>query len=243
MFNYKAKKMYKYYLLGFLFIPLLLLSCHNNKTDTFASMMWIYLEIRGPHCTSTSTTEAKAVDNHNGTMTYTETTTQYDSSCVSTVWKNTDQYKKCLQGQVYRTAEDDCKGTGDNTNFYGAQKFQYCATDRELDCILVNSYGSKVPDPVTSPAYASCYNDGFAGIQWSLPNAMNKHGENGIINAVYSNRPDEIQIGSEQYWGWLPFFYTITLKGGAKSYRIDFNSVSQLDSLRTDNHFVICSSY
>jgi len=35
-------------------------------------------------------------------------------------------YKKCLQGQVYRKTENDCKGIGDASNLYGAQELRMC---------------------------------------------------------------------------------------------------------------------
>lgn len=34
--------------------------------------------------------------------------------------------KKCLQGQVYRKNENDCRGTGNASNNYGAQLLQFC---------------------------------------------------------------------------------------------------------------------
>jgi hypothetical protein len=194
-------------------------------------------------------TTATAVDNHDGTIIYTAKTklrTEPSPLCIAGHGVDTEivHYKKCLQGQVYRAAEDDCKGTGDNTNYYGAQKFQYCATSGEFDCIITNTnHTSSIPDPATSPAYANCYNDGFAGKKWSLPNAMNKHGENGIINAVYINRPDEIPLESEAYWGFYSHYYGFPLQAWANAYRIQLNSVQILDALRTENHYVLCASY
>jgi hypothetical protein len=38
----------------------------------------------------------------------------------------TKYYKKCLQGQVYRKSENDCKGIGNESNLYGAQLLSMC---------------------------------------------------------------------------------------------------------------------
>ena len=55
--------------------------------------------------------------------------------------------KKCLYGQVYRPAENDCKGTGNSGDFYGALKVQFCATD-DASCKDAKGYATSA-----SPAF------------------------------------------------------------------------------------------
>ncbi|MBI39232.1 MAG: hypothetical protein CMF59_06510 [Leptospiraceae bacterium] len=82
--------------------------------------------------------------------------------------------KKCLYGQVYRPAENDCKGTGNSGNFYGALKVQFCATD-DTSCEDPKGYATSA-----SPAYQVCDADTTAGREWTLP----------IISAEY--HPDKV---------------------------------------------------
>lgn len=90
----------------------------------------------------------------------------------SVTTENLYYVKKCLQGQVYRTAENDCKGTGSATNSWGAQKFQWCQTaDRSCDLPVFNSNGNiarYVVDPTKSPAAISCANDKTVNKSWSI---------------------------------------------------------------------------
>ena len=62
---------------------------------------------------------------------------------------------KCLMGQVYRKEQNDCKGTGTASNFYGAQKLQLCV-DSDSSCIISSNNN---PDRINinkSPALTSC---------------------------------------------------------------------------------------
>lgn len=62
--------------------------------------------------------------------------------------------KKCFQGQIYRSSFNDCKGTGDASNNYGAQLLQFCdKTDvscvQEAPLYYLNGNGN-------SEVYLSC---------------------------------------------------------------------------------------
>lgn len=95
--------------------------------------------------------------------------------------------KKCLQGQVYRQEENDCKGTGSADDHYGAQKYQWCETN-DTSCD---------DDETKSPAKASCLNDNTAGRSWKLLS----------VDTIYNVYEDLISINdgipsgdSDYYW-------------------------------------------
>jgi hypothetical protein len=79
--------------------------------------------------------------------------------------------KKCLQGQVYREVESDCKGTGNPSNLWGAQVYKYCP-ENNTSCETENitDYGVTLyyAGPVKSPAAGSCNAETVAGMKWSL---------------------------------------------------------------------------
>ena len=70
--------------------------------------------------------------------------------------------RKCLHGQVYRAAQNDCRGTGNSGNEYGATQVEFCATD---DDSCEDSNG--IPTS-SSPAHQACASDTTAGRTWSL---------------------------------------------------------------------------
>jgi len=78
--------------------------------------------------------------------------------------------KKCLQGQVYRKKEQDCKGTGTAPD-WGAIKFQICPS-ADRSCDRETSVGWII-DKEKSPAAISCANDNTAGKKWFLPGFYN----------------------------------------------------------------------
>ncbi|HNF17611.1 MAG TPA: hypothetical protein PK453_28390 [Leptospiraceae bacterium] len=133
-------------------------------------------------------------DNMNGTITV---RIEKVSGCgmVSLVSDGT-LLKKCLQGQVYRSAQNDCKGTGTAADYYGAQKFQWCPTN---DGACDNSPNTaSVPSPKISPAGKSCYDETPIGTRhWSLLGAYFNDDASPLYS--YSERKDEIPI-TEYVW-------------------------------------------
>ncbi|MCB1159776.1 MAG: hypothetical protein KDK45_19910, partial [Leptospiraceae bacterium] len=72
--------------------------------------------------------------------------------------------KKCLQGQVYRKEENDCKGTGSESDYYGAQQLQFC-DKLDYSCTgedyTLNGNGN-------SEAYKSCDAETLLGRKWKV---------------------------------------------------------------------------
>ena len=75
--------------------------------------------------------------------------------------------KKCIQGQVYRQAQNDCKGTGTAANYYGAQKFQWCLVN-DRSCEKLDGNSSYVLDNTKSPAAMSCASETILNKAWGI---------------------------------------------------------------------------
>lgn len=74
-------------------------------------------------------------------------------------------FKKCLQGQIYRQAQNDCQGTGTAANNFGAQTFQWCPTN---GFACNQSTNSSPPNENSSPAAITCRDDTFLQRRWYL---------------------------------------------------------------------------
>jgi hypothetical protein len=124
-------------------------------------------------------------DNRNGTIT---------DNTTGVTWM------KCTQGQVWRSAENDCQGTGNSGNNYGAVQFQWC-TALGNDCnggVVANVLGQGgFLNGRTSQAYNSCNQlntnpvGGFANkTNWRIPTIFEletiiDRTYNPIINPTY----------------------------------------------------------
>jgi len=121
-------------------------------------------------------------DNRDGTISLVEVTA--GSTCQILGLGNRDTIKaiyyikKCIQGQVYRSTQNDCKGTGTAENYWGAQKFQFCSENGKCD-------------ETTSPAYLACSNDNNLNRAFILNNLSNSQNAILIYN-YFATRPDEI---------------------------------------------------
>lgn len=72
-------------------------------------------------------------------------------------------FAKCTYGQTYNSATNDCTGTGDSTNDYGATTVQLCATNH-LDC-----RGGNKNNPISSgPAFNACNGMNLDGRSWRI---------------------------------------------------------------------------
>ncbi len=106
------------------------------------------------------------IDNGNGTLSIVDILTGTNSPACP--WFNSGRLvanvyftiKKCVQGQVFRQSQNDCKGIGTAANNYGAIKFQWCETN-DLSCTKLDSKGKRVIDSTKSPAGKSCATEGF----------------------------------------------------------------------------------
>lgn len=90
---------------------------------------------------------------------------EYTRECEPVYTKTSVIYfKKCLQGQIYREVENDCRGTGSAEDNWGAVKYQFCPTNDDA-CDLE---GEGVADPAKSPAAIACAEDTTTGKEWRL---------------------------------------------------------------------------
>ncbi len=143
----------------------------------------------------TITRENKIVDNKDGTISLVNADSQGSEYCPYPPLAKNDlvvgnksraYMKKCLQGQVYRQAQNDCKGTGTAANYYGAQKLQFCPTN-------VSTCGD------LSPAKISCLNDTTGGVtrDGSFSNFVSYYSE---IKSYFKGRTDEIPSAKTDYY-------------------------------------------
>ncbi|MCB1194139.1 MAG: hypothetical protein KDK90_27125 [Leptospiraceae bacterium] len=94
------------------------------------------------------------VDNKDGTISL------YDEETYEFV-----NFKKCLQGQIYRIEQNDCQGTGDSSDNYGANLLSYCNTD-DNSCNETKNYTLISTD--SSQIYLSCKNDTLNNKTWRV---------------------------------------------------------------------------
>jgi len=133
--------------------------------------------------------------------------------------------KKCIQGQLYRSAQNDCKGTGTAADYYGAQKFQWCPTDDE-SC---DSSGDA--DVNKSPAGNSCDKDMTANRKWQIFDTypLNQKNINEFINR------DEIP--KEFFW--------INLAPTSRTSQAGVTYLSNIDAIlfrnKSSMQFLLCS--
>lgn len=137
----------------------------------------------------------KVVDNNDGTVALVNYSSLGSEYCPPPFGKTESilsikyYIKKCIQGQVYRQAQNDCKGTGTAANYWGAQKLQRCLTNTAPFC-----------GNLASPSSISCANDITAGRKWETDNFS---GGTGIKNvqAYFLSRKEEIPTGiGDYYW-------------------------------------------
>ena len=152
----------------------------------------------------------KVVDNNDGTVALVSYSSLGADFCPPPFGKTESilqiQYyiKKCIQGQVYRQAQNDCKGTGNAANYWEAQKFQRCITN-DTNCDQLDANGYYLIDYTKSPAgpaKCSCINDTITVIKWKMDNFL--AGNEGIntVSSYFKSRTDEIPSSStDYYWG------------------------------------------
>lgn len=82
-------------------------------------------------------------------------------------WQPFAYIKRCLQGQIYRSVQNDCKGTGSASDIYGATPLQYCSSDIGTTCSKSYSNSTFILDGSgTSGFYNSCASDNFLSRKW-----------------------------------------------------------------------------
>ncbi|MCB1156570.1 MAG: hypothetical protein H7A25_04185 [Leptospiraceae bacterium] len=148
-------------------------------------------------------------------------------------------YKKCVQGQVYRSEQNDCKGTGDSSNFYGARQFAFCNTN---DNSCESNSGNA--DPFSSPAALSCYNETLYGRSWKIKDVYQYSSyESKFINYL----PEE---KFKEYFSELPkgdtvYFWDLDSSSSEYAYKYSIDGNGKINSdkdYKTSSHYVICEN-
>ena len=116
--------------------------------------------------------EGIVMDNKDGTLTYTYRFIQTNGIIGNKVLsQRTILIRRCLIGQVYRTTQNDCQGTGTKDTVWGASQLQWCPTnDRSCE-------KDGKADSTISPAAKACATDTFAGKKWELASKDDGLGE------------------------------------------------------------------
>ena len=165
----------------------------------------------------------------------------------TSVIDKTNYIKKCLQGQVYRSASNDCRGTGASPD-WGASKLQFCSTnDRACDMIVQNDSGSNiyVADPTKSPTAISCASDTTSGKRWKLVREL------GIpqTSNPYMTLPNALTYMPEMPTGntnliWTEFAWSSNIDKATEYYfdSISGNATYSTEQLKNTNLYVLCIS-
>jgi len=154
------------------------------------------------------------------------------SSCAPFTQTYSTYFKKCLQGQVYRSAQNDCRGAGNAGNNWNAQTFPFCNT-ADNSCQKSPDEGSDA-SVQTSPAASSCASDTTAGRNWNLLAPRYGSSPPGLL----TYNPDlPVGVGN-QIWNRSSYngFNASTLYINADGSYADSNQ------LKTSSLFVLCST-
>jgi len=140
----------------------------HGKETTEGDPLFPYILFCGG---GSSESRAQLEDLLDGTIkeTVTSTTT---NPCSGPVTTQTFYYiKKCVQGQIFRSAQNDCRGAGTLGSNWNAVTLQYCPTN-DFACETDFPFGAGSlaywRANANSPAQASCYSDTTAGRSWRL---------------------------------------------------------------------------
>ena len=179
------------------------------------------------------TEEVTAVDKMDGTIEIQQNTFRSCGFGGKTLESSKVGYlKKCIQGQVYRSAQNDCKGTGSAADYYGAQKFQWCPTS-DGACDYKGLGDFYTIDSSLSPAGNSCLNDGLKNIRWSI---LGKTISKDFL-VKHINRTDEIPLNTSNYF-WKND-YSLAKIDSAVSINISIPDSPLLQSKNSYN-YVLC---
>ncbi len=124
--------------------------------------------------------EAQVTDNKDGTLYYTYIKRQINWPGNPILEQKTILVQRCLFGQVYRPAENDCRGTGTKATVWGALKFQWCPTDDQ------SCEKDGVADPALSPAAKACADSTLLGKKWELPRIQTDQFKSYLYNLASS---------------------------------------------------------
>lgn len=221
-------------------------SCTKPETVPSREVLYLYAFIY----TMKESKEVRVQDMKDGTIkisTYKLTSNVFGMTPnVSEIEMDFVYLKRCLQGQVYRSSQNDCKGAGTQSDYWGAQKFQWCPTnDRACEISKVYTYNGYnytytytyySVDRTKSPPYISCGNDTTANRKWELTGVSYGDRQIAYYKYVTSQRIDEIPSGDTDYY-WY---------NGSQT--IDSSSVISLGGdytyiYKNSYNYVLCYAY
>lgn len=176
----------------------------------------------------------KVIDNNDGTVSLVSYSSMGSEYCPPPFGKTESTsviyyIKKCIQGQVYRQAQNDCKGTGTAANYWGAQKFQWC-TANDDSCIKL--YGTvKGIDYSKSPAGISCNTDISTPIK-SFGLFLPSFAREFNLKGLYADSPNS----STDYY-WSVDIANVLANSEVIAENFDFKQES---FAKTDFNYVLC---
>ena len=219
-----------------------ILTAVNCETEADRSNDWVYNETFYGLLLSylmQTKTEITIEDMGDGTLLYKLYSGHPD---LSYGLKSALYVKRCAQGQVYRVAEKDCKGTGSAEDNYGIQSFQYCSNN-DLSCEsetpVKNFYEQNeyyLSGQGESEVYKTCTLDNTGGRKWILAGHIEttKSLHNGLsLNMDHWPYPSEFWVRQS---GQLS-----SNQGDAIKYSEDHKE-DTIHISKTESHYVICSS-
>ena len=221
---------------------LLVLPMANCKTEADRSNDWVYNEtFYGLLLSYLMQTKAEITieDMGDGTLLYKKYSGHPD---LSYGLKSAFYVKRCAQGQVYRVAEKDCKGTGSAEDNYGIQSFQYCSNN-DLSCesetpvknadkndeFYLNGEGN-------SEVYKTCAGDTTSGRKWISAGVIETSAtlHNGL-SLIMDHWPYPSKF-------WIRPIQTLSeTETDVIQYNTD-KTEKRVHISKTESHYVICSS-
>ena len=153
---------------------------------------------------------------------------------------HTHLYKKCLQGQVYRSAENDCRGAGTQADLWNASLLQYCNAD-DNTCNPTGQYvagENKYVHGVNSQIWVSCDADTTNGLKWyPAHGVVTELFYNNALGSVYPDLPWNSNVGI-----WSAFLYYLD-NSKARFYTLPYDKYSTADpELKTAQKYVLCGT-
>jgi hypothetical protein len=156
--------------------------------------------------------KAEVIDNKDGTLNYTYITWTSSFLGYSENRGKTILVRRCLIGQVYRPEQNDCRGTGTETDSWGVIRYEWCPTN-DTSCET-----NGIADPTKSPAAKACADDTFLGKKWELPSMQDSmelfmFKDNYILTKFYSWTKNS--YSDTKAWAFLKdsFYFTKNQKG------------------------------
>lgn len=207
-------------------ILLFLVKCEDKNIDDKANINQVKYGILFSVISDYKETTLNYIDNKDGTVSV--------HSIRKTNGEDLGQvalFKKCLQGQVYRQTENDCKGTGSESDNYGALKLQFC-DKLDMSCNSVQPTNTLVGvlNGSNSEIYQSCGLENFFKKNWKVI-TRSHFSVDFDMNKINSTIMDGTEIWTDSgLYDSLKYAYTIK-----------WNQDYYTSDLKTNRHYLLCS--